>query len=257
MTSDEMTKPMRLLLWNVEWGEKPACVNYVNDLIAREPLDLICLTESTTEFLHDRENVLRSTGDYGYANPGNRQKVCLWSRFGWSDIDYLGSEALPPGRFLSGVTNGIRIVGVCIPWHDAHVSSGTRNRKRWEDHKAYLAGLRPILERYVAEGRPVCLLGDYNQRIPPIPFNAEVYPALQAVIGSDLVVRTADVCDADGEMPIDHLASTRDLQFQLERSLSRKNGDGQELSDHSGCIGRLSREESRPGTAAGSSVRGR
>ena len=248
MTTNVDTKPMRVLLWNVEWGEKPACIHYVNDLIASESFDLICLTESTTEFLRDNENVLRSTGDYGYANPGNRQKVCLWSRYGWSDIDYLGSEALPPGRFVSGITNGIRFIGVCIPWHNAHVSSGTQDRKRWEDHRAYLTGLRPIVARYVAAGTPVCLLGDYNQRIPPISFNAEVYPDLQAAIGADLVIRTAYTCDADGEMPIAHLASTRDLQFLSERSLSRKNSGGQELSDHSGLIGRLSLQELQPGT---------
>ncbi len=212
---------MKLLLWNVKWGEHNGCVPYVNGLAESEPFDLICLTESTTEFLAGRENVLRSIGDYGYDNRGCRQKVSLWSRYGWSDIDRLGCESLPPGRFLAAITNGIRIVGVCIPWREAHVSSGQRNRTVWEDHKAYLVGLRSVLDRYAADGTPVCVLGDYNQRIPPTGRNADVFRDLETAFGTAFAVRTSDAFDIDGEPLIDHVSTTRDIQFHLDRVLVR------------------------------------
>ena len=56
-------------------------------LASSEPFDLICLTESTTRFFEGWENVLRSRGDYGYNDRGCRQKVSLWSRYGWEEID--------------------------------------------------------------------------------------------------------------------------------------------------------------------------
>jgi hypothetical protein len=52
--------------------------------------------------------------DYGYPNKGGRRKVILWTKHPWTEVDATGDEAIPTGRFVSGVTGGIRFVGVCI-----------------------------------------------------------------------------------------------------------------------------------------------
>ena len=36
------------------------------------------------------------------------------------------------------------VIGVCIPSHDAHVSSGRRDRKRWGNHDAWPAGFESL-----------------------------------------------------------------------------------------------------------------
>lgn len=78
------------------------------------------------------------------------RKVILWSKNPWRDIDYVGDESLPTGRFVSGTTmtsiGEIRCIGVCIPWRNAHVSTGRKDKKQWEDHEPYLEGLKKVLD---------------------------------------------------------------------------------------------------------------
>jgi hypothetical protein len=89
--------------------------------------------------------------DYGYSQPGNRRKVMLWSRSSWSSVDRVGSTRIPGGRFVSGTTatsiGPVTFLGVCIPWRDAHVRTGRKDRSGWEDHSAYLMGLKRLLTR--------------------------------------------------------------------------------------------------------------
>lgn len=230
---------MNLLLWNVQWGQRSGCRDAVARLIESEDIDVACLTEATTKFLPADERVIHSVGDYGYDDRGVRRKVALWSRQGWDRVELVGDQEMPAGRFVSGSTNGVRFVGVCIPWFFAHVTSGRRDRTRWEDHRTYLAGLGRVLQRYVDEGGPLCVLGDFNQRVPPTPHNSSVYPHLMSALGPSLVVRTADVRNEDGEALIDHVATTEDTSFHLERIVPRCPEDGRPLSDHDGVIGRL------------------
>ena len=67
--------------------------------------------------------------DYGYKIQKGRRKVILWSKNKWTEVNQIGSKEIPTGRFISGVTNGIKIVGLFIPWKFAHVSSGRKDRK--------------------------------------------------------------------------------------------------------------------------------
>ena len=66
----------------------------------------------------------------------------------------------------------VRVIGVCIPWAQAHVSSGlTPNRKPWEDHLAYLGA---VLTDIVAADRSerLVVVGDFNDalhRSPRLP----------------------------------------------------------------------------------------
>jgi exonuclease III len=233
---------MKLLLWNVEWFPSKISREHISTVIATEAPDIICLTESTNFLTFDWSKVITSTADYGYPNPGNRRKVWMWSRNGWSGVDYAENAGLPSGRFVSGITNGIRFVGICVPWSNAHVSSGNRNRSRWEDHITFLNALAPILNEYAASAHPVCVLGDFNQRIPSSDWNANQFEHLQSAFHPNYQMHTADICDVDGEPLIDHVATTKSLAFALERTLSRKTVAGKHISDHPGLLGKLVRE---------------
>jgi hypothetical protein len=134
------------------------------DIGAVEP-EVICYTEVIRNLVPEGHRI-EADPDYGYPQNGTRRKVLLWSKTPWTDIDVLGDPALPTGRFASGVTGGVRFVGVCIPWSAAHVTSGRKDRARWEGNLLYREGLGRILRRYAESNVPVCVLGDYNQQIP-------------------------------------------------------------------------------------------
>ena len=38
----------------------------------------------------------------------------------------------------------LTVVGVCIPWRDAHMPSGRKDRSQWQEHKAWLAGFESL-----------------------------------------------------------------------------------------------------------------
>ncbi len=232
---------MKLLVWNIEWTKRRACRKRVNSVFRDEAPDVVCLTEATPILPVDPAQVVASEGDYGYPNPGNRHKVWMWSASEWTEVDRVGSAALPLGRFASGVTGGIRIVGVCIPWRDAHVSTGEGNRARWDDHKTYLAGLKPILAEYLRGEFPVCIAGDFNQRIPPTVRSKLVHSLLMELLEPGFKIHTSGVSDIDGRPLIDHVATTNTLSFTLTKIFSRRNEDDRPVSDHPGLLGTIGR----------------
>lgn len=230
---------MKVLLWNTEWSPSEFRRSFARSLIKNEDPDLICITEGMESVLAGLPNVICSSEDFGYSSEVGKRKVWLSTRSGWSHVELIGSKDLPAGRFVSGVTNGIRVIGVCIPWRSAHVSSGHRNREPWEDHLKYLQSLGDILRRYEKDQLPICLLGDFNQRIPS---KSKVFQQLSAAISPRLEVRTAGVTDVDGKPLIDHVATSAGLEFRLDRTLGRKAEDGTHISDHPALIVTLERE---------------
>lgn len=162
----ESTKPMKSLNWNLEWRPpRSAGGKWIVQKIQSLDSDLCCLTEVTEALIPEGE-VIRSDLDYGYDNKGDRRKVVMWSREPWKDVDLQGDPELPGGRFVSGVTMGIRYIGVCIPWQSAHVSTGRKDRKSWEDHLIYCRGLTRIIEKYRKQDFPVCVLGGLQPTDP-------------------------------------------------------------------------------------------
>ncbi len=158
----------RVVNWNIAWrGVRSKPGNEIRDRIHAEAADVICLTETHEGFLGDPANTICSHANYGYPLRAGRRKALLWSRNPWTDIDEIGSPDLPGGRFIKGRTRtpigAINSVGVCIPWAAAHVSSGRRDRRRWADHTAYIAGLKQVLRRFP---RDTVVIGDFNQKIP-------------------------------------------------------------------------------------------
>lgn len=240
-TPSQQASRLRLLVWNVAWSEPDSVRGQLmRAVIQRVGPDIMCLTETVTDFLPATGYSVLAQADYGYAAPVGRRKVALWSQSPWTQVDPVGSEAMPGGRFIAGVTNGIRVIGVCIPWRQAHVRTGLRNRAPWEDHIAYLRALRPVIERYAAQPERICLTGDFNQRIPLHLQPESIHRELTQALGMRFTVATAGLIDAQGEQLIDHIATGPGLTTRIDEIIPRFGSNGEELSDHVGIAAALS-----------------
>ncbi len=205
-------------------------------MIASHSPSVMCLTELTTGMLPKEGHALLPDGNSGYPGSANRRKVALWSSEPWTETDPIGHPHLPAGRFVSGVTHGIRFVGVCIPWHASHVSNGRKDRKLWEDHLTYLRLLRPILDRYLDSSIPLCVLGDFNQTAAQGWQPNPVYESFKETFGTPLKIPTSNLTDPDGKLLIDHFAISPDLRFSLVGLLPKESAAGLRLSDHTGIV---------------------
>ena len=208
----------------------------VEHLVSLDP-DILCLTEAYATSALRGGHLVEAEPDYGYPLIEGRRKVMLWSREPWDQDDTAGDSGLPPGRFVSGRTmtplGPVTIVGVCIPWRDAHVSSGRRDRIPWQDHCAYLAGLATVLARL--DG-PVIVLGDFNQTIPRRTAPHAVYAALEQALGSRYGVATASLLAPLGRPSIDHIAYSGELRAVAVTGISNHDDAGVRLSDHLGVV---------------------
>lgn len=231
----------RIINWNVRWHHPKRSLNGAiisNEISDRNP-EVVCITEGHKDFFDDGFTI-SSNPDYGYKQLKDRRKVLLWSRNPWKDINTIGDESLPPGRFISGRTmtsvGEILFIGVCIPWKDAHVSAG---RKAWEDHKVYLRGLRKILEN--GNWSSIILLGDFNQRIPlPNTGNkqpVDVYDLLIRSVPTNFNIVTKGVLEDIHDQVIDHIICTQDFVIETVKGISKYHptlGVNKQLSDHYG-----------------------
>lgn len=237
---------MTTLTWNLQWaspGSRRA--EALRERIRQVHPDVVCCTEVIQPFAPSCY-AIESDPDYGYARTGDRRKVVLWSRTPWLEVDPIGDSGLPSGRFVSGVTQGIRFVGVCIPWRDAHVRTGRRDRAPWQDHVAYCEALGRILKRYGAAQEPLCVIGDYNQRIPRVSQPDAVYRALHGSLAGCVSVATEGLKDAEGKCLIDHVAVSPQLRAQVTQILPRISDAGMRLSDHVGIVARIERRNAKP-----------
>lgn len=235
-----LTQPatdVNVVLWNTGWANPDrAAGKYVRGFTASKSPAIVCYPEVCDGMFPESGQVIRSEADYGYANTEGRRKVALWSSEPWSDVDDLGSKAIPGGRFVSGVSHGIRFVGVCIPWRDAHVRTGRKDRRAWEDHVAYLNGLKPILAAYHKNPEPICLIGDFNQRIPRRSQPEKVYSLLKGILEDRFETITKGILDPDGKPLIDHVAVTSGLKASIEMIHPKESPDGLVVSDHVGIV---------------------
>ena len=230
---------MRVLTWNLEWAAVGTDrLSMILQLMASENPDVACLTEVMLNTIPNG-HVILSDPDYGYENTKGRHKVVLWSQSPWLEIDTLGSQELPSGRFVTGVTNGIRFVGVCIPWSQAHVKTGRKDRAAWQDHLAFLEGLRKLLSKYLQDSKPICVLGDFNQRIPRERQPENVYEALIRTFQKGFSIATQNTRDPAGKLLIDHLAVDNQLNVSIPGFLPKTTSDGMKLTDHTGVFATL------------------
>lgn len=233
---------LRVSTWNVEWCQpQSAAADAIRERLLTSEPDIICLTESEADFLVSQGHTILCEADHGYPLKGQRRKVLLWSRHPWKAVDPIGHANLPPGRFVAGRTmtpaGPVLVIGVCVPWFGAHVSTGRRDRRRWEDHLSFLTHLGHYL---TGVDEPCVLLGDFNQTVPRRRAPQPVYDALCAAVINHLNVVTTGEIGEFGHA-IDHVATSRHFACQEVRGLSPVGEDGRPLTDHFGLATVLSR----------------
>jgi endonuclease/exonuclease/phosphatase family metal-dependent hydrolase len=179
-------------------------------------------------------HVVDGGADWGYPLPSpGRRKVALWSSEPWTAVAHYEHDDLPGGRAVAATTSTaigpLRVVGVCIPWRDAHVTTGRRDRSPWEDHAAFLRHLPRMLEW---ADEPLILAGDFNQRIPRVRQPVALADALARALRG-LSIPTAG-STALGHL-IDHVALGSGLAASSVELLPDRSAHGP-LSDHVGAV---------------------
>lgn len=234
---------LRLLNWNLEWkrprGPKGRLITEI--IQAVEP-DVAVLTEANGAYL-DSGYEVTGEPDYGLGAQGDRRKVTMWSRQPWQNVDHGRRWTLSSGRFVAGRTQtpigGVTVLGVCIPWHDAHVRQGRQDRARWEEHMTYLEGLRQLLNDGV--DAPFVVVGDYNQRVPRNWQPKRVFEALEDALAGRAEIVTGGEVGGLGEQVIDHVAVSPELRASRVYGISRFHPEGGKLSDHHAVVVELER----------------
>ena len=238
--------------WNVEWA-KPRGWKIRPEIlrrIGRHSPEIICLTEAHRGFPADGGHAISSQEYYGYTITEGKRKVLLWSKEPWKQIDDLGSEFLPPGRFVSGTTNTslgeVTVVGVCIPWPGSRTEKcrGPERKERWEDHEQYLGHLEAILQDVLmgAHGNHLMVMGDFNQVMGPgrgLHAPDRLHEMLKKAFPAGMRIVTSEF-EFKGRGAIDHIALSEDLAVESINAISDEYG-GAKLSDHFGVAARAER----------------
>ena len=240
---------MNFVNWNVEWASPRSRrrAEILRRIEEHDP-EVICLTETHDELLDQDGHTICSQPDYGYPIKPHRRKVMLWSREPWEQVDDVGAESMPPGRFVSGVTRTsvgeVTVAGICIPWFGSRTEARYRTdpKARWEDHRQYLAGLTEVLKQ--AATKRLIVAGDFNQiigagsRAP-----CDLRSALEEAFSHGLTIATSALA-FDGRKAIDHIALGDDLTFESLGVISNIDGDT-ELSDHFGVFADITEQRGR------------
>ena len=224
--------------WNVQWATPRS--RRTGEILRRLDLhapEIVCLTETDYRLLAHDGHTICSRPDYGYPLKKGRRKIMLWSREPWEQVDDLGVESMPPGRFISGATQTslgpVTVVGICIPWFGSRTEArrGPERKERWEDHELSLACLTEYLGRVRTER--LVVMGDFNQRIgtgarAPVKLRA----ALRAAFPPGMTIVTSELA-YQGRKSIDHVVLGGDLAAESVGVIDNLDGE-RRLSDHFG-----------------------
>ena len=235
---------LSIVNWNVEWATPRS--RRTPEILRRIDMhspEVVCLTETHTDLPSSGGYTICSEADAGYRVREERRKVLLWSREPWEQVDDLGSDLMPPGRFVSGVTQTslgeVTVMGICIPWSGSRTEArrGSERKTRWEDHEQYISGLSEVLEQ--APSERMVVMGDFNQRIglrSTAPVKLRL--ALLSAIPPRMTIATATL-GFQGRRTIDHIVLTDDLVAESLSVISNIHGESK-LSDHFGIAATLS-----------------
>ncbi len=238
-----------VVTWNVQWAT-PASRRTPEILsrIDRHAPGVVCLTETNDQLLSQNGHTICSRADYGYTIKEGRRKVMLWSREPWEQVDDVGIDSMPPGRFVSGVTQTsvgeVAVIGVCIPWFGSRTEAKRKleRKMQWEDHEQYLASLAEVLRLGSAKG--LILMGDFNQIIgPESRARPELRLALQGAFPPSMTIATSGLAFL-GRGSIDHIALSEDLVVESLDVIGNIH-DGRKLSDHFGVVAGVSARQLR------------
>ena len=242
----EESQPMSLgvVTWNVEWAtpSSPRTAEVLSRIDRYAP-EVVCLTEAHFGLLSRDGHTIYSRPNYGYSIKEDRRKVVLWSREPWEQLDDVGIDSMPPGRFVSGATQTslgeVAVIGICIPWFGSRTEARRKSERKmqWEDHEQYLAGLTEVLRRVSA--KRLIVMGDFNQIIgPDSRARPELQLALQRAFSPGMTIATSALA-FQGRRSIDHIALSADWAVGSLGVISNIH-EGRKLSDHFGVVVELS-----------------
>lgn len=235
---------LRVVNWNVEWATPRS--RRIPEILRRIDVhspEVVCLTETHTDLPSSDGYTIYSEADAGYGVREERRKVLLWSKEPWEQVDDVGSDLMPPGRFVAGVTRTslgeVTIMGICIPWSGSRTEArrGSERKRRWEDHEQYIRNLSEVLK--VAPSERMIVMGDFNQRIGPYSSApVKLRSALLSAVPPRMAIATAAL-GFQGRRTIDHIALTEDMVVESLSVISNIHGESR-LSDHFGIAATLS-----------------
>ena len=240
---------MRAVTWNVEWATpRSRRTTEILSRIEGHAPEVIGLTETDVGLLSQRGYTICAQPDAGYGIKINRRKVILWSREPWDEVDDLGLDSMPPGRFVAGVTRTslgkVTVIGVCIPWFGSRTEARRKaeRKKRWEDHEQYLAALTEVLGQ--ASAKCLIVMGDFNQAIGSgsrAPVDLRL--ALKKAFLPSMKIATSELA-FQGRKSIDHIALSNDWVVGALDVISNIH-EGRKLSGHFGVVAGLSAQHLR------------
>lgn len=257
--------PLKLVNWNVEWAT-PRSQRYdeIVSRIRRHAPEIVCLTETHPGLL-ECGYAIGAQPDYGYGIREDRRKALLWSKTPWKHVDDVGDPRLPPGRFISGVTETslgeMTVVGLCIPWEGSRAGTryGGERRRAWEDHETYLEHLAGILSG--APSKRLLVMGDFNQRVgvggsrslqARRSGRAHRAALLRKALPPQITLATAAL-GYRGRRTIDHVALSADIAVEALSVISNIH-EGRRLSDHFGVVAELGMHAARQSASPGGST---
>ncbi len=213
VAADNVQATARIGTWNVEWPapDSERGIRVAAALNAPD-CDIVCVTDGCADILPAGGHTIDGGQDCSYSHEETRRNVLVWSKQPWAAVDIGDSGALPGRGLVAGITltalGPLTVVGVCIPWRDAHVRSGRKDRSQWQEHEAWLAGFESLPYRHAK--RRTVVLGDFNQRVPRRSQPKGVHAALLHAFEGFSFATAGDLEGAPGRA-LDHIAHTPDM----------------------------------------------
>ncbi len=241
-----------VMTWNTEWATPSSDRGRrIASIVEAAGADISVVTEGVRDLLPATGSVIDAGDNWGYGPKPERRKVIVWSRYPLT-LDLTGVDGGTRGRLAVATAatpaGPLRILGVCIPWRDAHVNTGRGDASPWSEHMDYLDRLERLLVE-LGQDVPTVIAGDFNQRIPRGRQPLRVADRLNEIL-ADWTIHTA------GNFPngphIDHIATDRRLILESARDWPASDHLGR-LSDHAGVKCSFAFDEhSTHGTGGGS-----
>lgn len=233
MASMTAKTALTVATWNTQWATtRTDRGSRVAAKLAATDADVIVVTEGTRDLLPGTGQVLDAGPDWGYPVKPDRRKVIIWSRLPIS-LDTVGTTGAALGRLavatVSTKAGAVRIIGVCIPWRDAHVNTGRSDASAWSEHLKYLDQLENLFGT-LDSSVPTVIAGDFNQRIPRFNQPIRVADRLTEVLDGWTTPTAGPMANGPH---IDHIATNENLICRSASDWPGADSEGR-LSDHAG-----------------------